>query len=124
MQDGKHVILCIDDDPDILSFMKIVLESKDYVVVQAESAETGLKLYKESSPDLLIVDLMMEEVDAGTNFVKELKLLGNEAPIFMLSSAGDNLSMATDVSELGLSGVFQKPVDPENLLAVVAAKLG
>jgi len=123
MQDGQHVILCIDDDPDILSFLKIVLEAEGYVVPQASSAEDGLKVYKETKPDLLIVDLMMEEVDAGTNFIKEIQVLGNEAPIFMLSSAGDNLNMATDISALGLSGVFQKPVDRDQLLTVIRAKL-
>ena len=123
MQDGQHVILCIDDDPDILSFLKIVLEAEGYVVPQASSAEEGLKVYKETKPDLLIVDLMMEEVDAGTNFIKEIQVLGNEAPIFMLSSAGDNLNMATDISALGLAGVFQKPVDRDQLLTVIRAKL-
>ena len=123
MQDGQHVILCIDDDPDILSFLKIVLEAEGYVVPQASSAEDGLKVYKETKPDLLIVDLMMEEVDAGTNFIKEIQVLGNESPIFMLSSAGDNLNMATDISALGLSGVFQKPVDRDQLLTVIRAKL-
>ena len=123
MQDGKHVILCVDDDPDVLSFLKIVLEADGYVVVQAASGEDGLRIFKESAPDLLVIDLMMEEVDAGTNFVKEVKILGNEAPIFMLSSAGDNLNMATDISTLGLAGVFQKPVDRDQLLAVIRAKL-
>ena len=123
MLDGKHVILCVDDDPDVLSFLKIVLEADGYVVAQALSAEDGLKTYRESAPDLLVIDLMMEEVDAGTNFVKEVKILGNEAPIFMLSSAGDNLNMATDISALGLAGVFQKPVDRDQLLAVIRAKL-
>ena len=35
---------------------------------------------------------MMEEVDAGTNFVKDVTLLGNTAPVFLLSSVGDNFS--------------------------------
>ena len=74
MQDGKHVILCVDDDPDILLFLRTVLEASDYVVVEAATAEEGLRVYQEHQPDLLIVDLMMEEVDAGTSFVKELKV--------------------------------------------------
>ena len=119
-----HKILCIDDDPDILSFLTIVLEKEGFEVHTAESAETGLVAYKEIHPDLLIVDLMMEEVDAGTNFVKELRLLNNRAPIFMLSSAGDNLNLATDYSELGLSGVFQKPMNRERLISMIKAKLG
>ena len=124
MQDGKHVILCIDDDPDILSFLKIVLEAEGYAYAGAESAEDGLRVYKEVNPDCIIVDLMMEEIDAGAGFVKEMRLLGNQAPVYMLSSAGDNLHMTTDYTSLGLAGVFQKPLARETLLAVLQAKLG
>ena len=124
MQDGKPVILCIDDDPDTLFVLRTVLEANGYIMAGADSAETGLKVYKEAKPDLLIVDLMMEEVDAGTNFVKDLKALGNTAPIYMLSSLGDNLNMITDYSALGLAGVLQKPLDNDRLLAILKAKLG
>lgn len=124
MQDGKHVILCIDDDDDILFFLRTVLEAKGYKVLTAGTAEEGLRLFKSTTPDFLIVDLMMEEVDAGTRLVKELKLLGNTAPIFMLSSVGDNLSMTADYTSLGLSGVLQKPVDEQQLLTILKAKLG
>lgn len=123
MQDGKHVILCIDDDPDILLFLKTVLESGGYVVAEAATAEQGLKVYKDTQPDLIVLDLMMEEIDAGTNFVKELKALRNTAPIYMLSSVGDNLALEADYSSLGLAGVLQKPVTSEQLLAIIEAKL-
>ena len=124
MQDGKPVILCIDDDPDILFFLRTVLEKGGYVMKEASTAEDGLRLFKESNPDLVIVDLMMEEVDAGTSFVKEVRAAGGDTPIYMLSGVGDNLNLMTDYSSLGLSGVFQKPVDNERLLKVLAAKLG
>ncbi|MBM4118061.1 response regulator [bacterium] len=124
MKDGKTVILCIDDDPDILSYLRIVLESAGYVMAEAPSAEEGLRIYRDCKPDLIIVDLMMEEVDAGTSFVRELRALGNKAPIFMLSSTGDNLAMAIDTTQLGLAGVLQKPVSKERLLNLIKAKLG
>jgi DNA-binding response OmpR family regulator len=72
----------------------------------------------------VIVDLMMEEVDSGTRFVKELRLLGNTAPIFMLSSVGENLNLSADPTALGLAGVFQKPIDRATLLGVLKARLG
>ena len=123
MQDGKHVILCVDDDDDILFFLQTVLEAKGYMVFTAGTAEEGLRLFKSTAPDFLIVDLMMEEVDAGTRLVKELRLLGNTAPIYMLSSVGDNLTMNADYTSLGLSGVLQKPVDERQLLTILEAKL-
>ncbi len=123
MKDSKHVILYIDDDQDCLDAVRIILEANGYEMVEAQSAEEGLNVYKKSDPDFIIVDLMMEEVDAGTSFVKELRILGNKAPIYMLSSVGDNLSMTTDYSELGLSGVFQKPMEPDTLLTILKVKL-
>ncbi len=123
MQDGKHVILCVDDDPDLLDALKLVLESNGYVMVPARSAAEGLTKFKEANPDLIIVDLMMEEVDAGTSLVKELKAAGNDKPVYMLSSVGDQVNLNINYNELGLSGVFQKPIDNQQLLGVLNSKL-
>jgi DNA-binding response OmpR family regulator len=92
-------------------------------MVEAASAEDGMKVYKAAKPDLLIVDLMMEEVDAGARLVRELKAEGNTRPVYMLSSVGDGLSMNIDPAALGLSGVLQKPVDSNVLLTLIKAKL-
>ncbi len=123
MQEPKHVILCLDDDPDFLDSMRVVLEANGYQMVEARSAEEGLRAYKQAKPELIIVDLMMEEVDAGTGFVRELMALGNQAPIYLLSSIGDDLAMSTDYADLGLAGVFQKPIDHHHLLTILRTKL-
>ncbi len=124
MRDGKHVVLYVDDDPDMLDTIGMVVESAGYVFERAATAEEGLRRYKEVQPDFVIVDLMMEEVDAGTSLVKELKLIGNKAPVYMLSSVGDQLNMQTQYGDLGLTGVFQKPVSFETLKSTLKAKLG
>jgi DNA-binding response OmpR family regulator len=124
MKEGKHVILYVDDDRDFLDSTKLVLEANGFIVETAESAEDGLKAFKRCKPDLVIIDLMMEEVDAGAGLVKELKLAGNKAPLYMLSSVGDQLHMSTDTAALGLSGVFQKPVNFDNLVRTIKQKLG
>jgi len=123
MRDGKPLILCVDDDADLLDLLRMQLEKGGYAVDTAFTAEEGLANFKQNQPDLIIVDLMMEEIDAGTNLVKELKLAGNKAPIFMLSSMGDQLDVSTGYRQLGLDGVFQKPVNAEALLRTIKAKL-
>lgn len=123
MQGKQYVIMLIDDDQDFIAATKTVLEASGYIVKEAKSAEQGLNAYKSVKPDLILVDLMMEEIDSGANFVKELKLLGNTAPVFLLSAAGDEMTDNVDYSELGFSGVFQKPVDTGRLLNVIRAKL-
>jgi DNA-binding response OmpR family regulator len=123
MSEKKPVILIVDDDPDILDTFRLILEKHDYVMVGAETAEDGLREYKEKKPDLIIVDLMMEEVDSGTGLVRDLQALGNQAPVYMLSSIGDSLHASTDYVELGLSGIFQKPINSETLLTTLRMKL-
>jgi CheY-like chemotaxis protein len=124
MSESKPLILYVDDDPDYLEVMRVVLESGGYAMAEASSAEQGLEVYKRLRPDLVIVDLMMEEVDSGTAFVKELRLLGNQAPIYMLSSVGESMSLSADHMALGLSGIFQKPIDRATLLGVLKTRLG
>ena len=123
MQNGKPVILYIDDDQDFLDGMRAILEANGYTMIEALSAEDGLKVFRKGQPDLVLVDLMMEEVDAGTGFVKDLKALGSDVPVIMISSAGDNLSLTTDYTQLGLAGLFQKPVDPDVLLTILKQRV-
>ena len=124
MEDGRHVILCIDDDPDILASLRVVLESEGYVVITAASAAEGLELHRARCPDLLIVDVMMEEVDSGLALARSVRQSGSAAPMFFLSSSGDYLFGAVDVGQFGAVGVFQKPVEPAMLLSVVRKALG
>jgi CheY-like chemotaxis protein len=123
MQDGKYVIMVIDDDPDFLQVMSLFLEANGYIAAEAKSAEDGLKVYKKTKPDLILVDLMMEEIDAGTNFAKELRLLNNNAPVYLLSGAGDEMTDNIDYAQLGFAGVFQKPIQNDRLLSIIKAKL-
>jgi len=123
MKDGKHVILCVDDDDDVLFTLRVILESAQYIMVGARTAEEGVRRYREHRPDFVLVDLMMEESDSGASFARELKALGNRAPVYMLSTVGDQLSGSVDPAQLGLDGVFQKPINAETLLLTLKTKL-
>jgi DNA-binding response OmpR family regulator len=123
MKNGHYLILCVDDDQDVLTSLRLVLEKNGYAMAEANSAEEGVRVYREAKPDFVIVDLMMESVDAGRNFVKELQLLRNTAPVYMLTSVGDSLAQNVQISDLGLTGVLQKPVDFNSLLVTLRRKL-
>jgi CheY-like chemotaxis protein len=123
MVENKKLILCVDDDQDFLDSMRMILEEEGFLMETASSAEEGVRRYKELKPACVLVDLMMEEIDSGTSFVKEIKAMGDAPPIFMLSSMGDNLALNTSYTELGLNGVLQKPVDPVILAKTLKTKL-
>ncbi len=121
---GKPLILYVEDDPDYREAVRMMIEAGGYEVIEADSAEAGLHCYRTHHPDLVIVDLMMEEVDAGTNLVKELRALGQEVPVFLLSSVADSLMMQKDGRDFGLAGVLQKPIKSETLLSILRSRLG
>lgn len=124
MDERTPVILYVEDDADYRDMVQAILETNGYRMVGAATAEDGLHAFDRESPDLVLVDLMMEEIDAGTNLITRLRAAGCEVPIYMLSSVGDDFALTTNVQELGLAGVFQKPIDPETLLAVLKVRLG
>jgi len=123
MKDGRYVILCVDDDPDIIDTLRIVLEAHDYIMISADNAGEGLLKFQECQPDLVIIDLMMEEVDAGTQLVTKIRAEQHDAIVYLLSSVGDQLHQMTDTAALGLAGTFQKPIHPAQLLRTLEAKL-
>ncbi|NIA15522.1 MAG: hydrogenase maturation protease [Nitrospiraceae bacterium] len=124
MDTSKKTILAIDDDPDIRAALRVVLEAEGFAVGEASTGEEGIKVAERTQPDAIICDLMMENVDSGTTVARSLKESGYAGPIYMLSSAGDTVRYNLDARELGLAGIFQKPIDPRTLVATLRAKLG
>ena len=123
MREGKHVVLYVEDDADYQDMVREILEAADFEMVAASSAEEGIRAWDAEKPDLVIVDLMMEEVDAGTSLITDLRARGCDVPIYMLSSVGDDLAISMDYGALGLAGVFQKPIDGRSLVTILKARL-
>jgi DNA-binding response OmpR family regulator len=115
--------LTIDDDPDIRAALRMVLESEGFSVGEAATGEEGVKIAGRIKPDAIIIDLMMESVDSGSVAAQKLKDNGYGGPIYMLSSAGDTVRYNLDARELGLAGIFQKPIDPKTLVTTLRSKL-
>jgi two-component system response regulator PrrA len=119
----KATLLIIDDDADIRSSMRMMLEAAGFSVGEAGTADEGLKTTERIRPDAIIVDLMMESVDAGSRLSQTLMAQGFEGPIYLLSSAGDSVRYNLDPREMGLAGIFQKPVDHAALISTLKRKL-
>jgi len=119
----EKTVLIIDDDADIRASMRIVLEAAGFSVGEAGDGEEGLKVAQKVNPDAVIVDLMMETVDAGSKVSVKLKESGFKGPIYLLSAAGDTVRYNIDAKELGLDGIFQKPINHEVLISTLKTKL-
>ena len=118
-------ILIVDDDPDMVEATRIVLERDGYTVVNAPNLEEGLQKLAETDPDLLILDVMMEEPDDGLRFARQVRRTGNKLPILMLTSVNRamGLQIGKDEEMVPVDEFVEKPVDPAVLSAKVKALL-
>jgi len=123
MRAGQYVILCVTEDRGRWKALREALEAHDYLFEGAASPEEALRACHTVKPDLLIVDLPMGEADAGTGLVSNLKAAGFRTPIYLLCTVDDMLRMDLKGVESWLAGVFQKPLDLENLLAALDSRL-
>ncbi|HOT22878.1 MAG TPA: response regulator [Thermoleophilia bacterium] len=118
-------ILIVDDDPDIIEAGKLVLEREGYEVEGASNRAEGLARIEESKPDLLILDVMMEEPDDGLNMARELRKTGHTLPIIMLTSVNAAMGLNIDKDEemVPVDEFQSKPVEPATLIAKVRGLL-
>ena len=121
-------ILIIDDDPDIVEGMKVVLESKDYEASNAKSGEDGIKKAKQEKFDLVILDVMMETKDKGFEVAREIKKENKDIPIIMLTAIKEKLGFdfkgeSGDQDWLPVDDYLDKPLKPQELIAKVESFL-
>jgi CheY-like chemotaxis protein len=126
-------ILIIDDDPDIILAVQLTLEAAGYQVIEAHNGVEGLKKVKAESPDLIILDVMMDTTTEG--FQVTLKLRSpdpaseyaafRDIPILMLTAIHSTtpLRFGPDEDYLPVDEFVDKPIDPDNLVKKVASLL-
>ncbi len=126
----KAKILIIDDDPDIVEAMKVVLESKNHQVAVAKSGEEGLKKVKSERPDLIILDVMMETGDKGFDVARDLKKdkKYKDIPILMLTAIKERTGLdfkkeAGDKDWLPVDDYCDKSLNPDELISKVDSLL-
>ena len=121
MQSKQKKILIVDDEPDILEFLQVILEEEGYVVLITEKGEFLEKLCNEGLPDLILLDMLLSGKD-GREIVKQLKHQEDtkHIPVIMLSAHPTARQTAL---EAGADDFIAKPFDIDDLLSIVALNL-
>lgn len=89
-------VLVVDDDDDYLLQEKTMLEQAGYRVVTAESRAQAEELLQQLRPDLAVVDLMMEEIDAGFTLCYRIKQKDPAIPVILLTAVASETGMEFD----------------------------
>ena len=119
------MILVVDDDPDVVAACRLILEREGYTVECAANADDGFRAVEALSPDLLVLDVMMEEPDDGLRLARQLRRGGYDLPILLLTSVNRamNVSIGKDEEIVPVDEFLEKPADPETLVRIVGMLL-
>lgn len=120
MGSNKYKILVIEDESNILSFVKTILEANNYQVIIGKSGKEGKLMYSSHMPDLVILDLGLPDMD-GLEFIKFTREF-SAVPIIVLSARTQE-SDKVSALDLGANDYITKPFGTEELLARVRAAL-
>ena len=131
---SRAKILVIDDDPDYLKVVSLILKSGPYLVVTANNPQEGKKKLFTEKPDLILLDIMMDSLFDGYSFCHDIKTSQEykefrDIPIIFVSAVKEKTGsrFSFDSSEQGLiepDGYIDKPVQPDDLFAQIEKLLG
>jgi two-component system alkaline phosphatase synthesis response regulator PhoP len=123
MSDKKKILL-IDDDPDFVEAVKVIVENGGYDVKVAYDGEEGLEAVAAEKPDLIVLDVMMPVMN-GHEACAKLKADPATAkiPIILLTAVADRVTTSTythrDMLESEAEDYMPKPVEPKELLNLI-----
>ncbi len=126
---AKEYILIVDDDPDFVETVSMLLENRGYEVGKAYDAFEGEASIKKRRPDLLVLDVMMPK-KSGYEFCKELKAntWTKDIPIMLLTAVGEAVPTTTYSHYEGMTTEAEdyvaKPVDAATLAEAVERLIG
>ena len=121
---GTSTILVIEDYTDSRTLLSSLLRAKGYKVVEARDGKEGVLQANRITPDLILMDLAMPEMD-GVEAARQLRQRNtlSRTPIFVISAYA-TADVKRDAIAAGCAEVFAKPLDIESLLFRIKATLG
>ena len=129
MTAGEKTILIVDDDADFVESVSCFLEANHFKVVKARGGAAALQLAKSEPPDLVLMDIMMDERTEGFFTVQEMRRTAElrDVPVFVLSAIYEKLpdfGIAPENAWLGHDEFLSKPVNLPQLLEKIRRRVG
>lgn len=113
---SKPVILIVDDEEGIRESLSGILEDDGYDVLTADSGEEAVKILRETSPDLIFLDIWLTGMD-GIKTLQEIKAMKPDVSVIMISGHG-SIELAVKATQTGAYDFLEKPLSLERVLLV------
>jgi two-component system response regulator VicR len=118
-------ILCIEDEPEMIDLIRIILGRRGFEVQGATGGLEGLKMVRETLPDLVLLDLMMPDMD-GWEVYQQMKADESTRgiPVIVVTAKAQNIDKVLGLHIAKVDDYIPKPFSPQELLNSVERIIG
>ncbi len=112
----KRRVLCIEDEPEMIDLMRLILERKGFEVLGAVGGRQGLEAVREHMPDLVLLDLMMPDVD-GWEVYRQMKADAQlrQIPVVIVTAKSQSIDRVLGLHIAKVDDYVTKPFGPNDL---------
>lgn len=125
MAEEKKTVVCIEDEPEMIDLVKLILGRKGFELIGAVGGREGLEKVREFKPDLVLLDLMMPDMDGWEVYQQmkaddELKVI----PVIVVTAKAQSIDKVLGLHIAKVDDYVTKPFGPQELLQSVNKVLG
>ena len=120
----KHIV-CIEDEPEMIELIRLILSRRGFDVHGAPGGKEGLEMVREMHPDLVLLDLMMPEMD-GWEVYQQMKADAStrDIPVIVVTARAQNIDKVLGLHIAKVDDYIAKPFGPQELMDSVEKILG
>lgn len=124
MAKDKKIVVCIEDEPEMIDLVKLILRRAEFEFIGAVGGREGLEKVRELQPDLVLLDLMMPDVD-GWEVYRQMKADEElkQIPVIVVTAKAQSIDKVLGLHIAGVDGYVTKPFSPQELLETVKSVL-
>jgi two-component system response regulator VicR len=116
----KRTIVCIEDEPEMVDLIRLILSRKGFDVLGAGTGMEGLDIIRNRTPDLVLLDLMMPDMD-GWEVYQQMKAdeKTHDIPVIVVTAKAQSIDKVLGLHIAKVDDYIAKPFSPQDLLASV-----
>jgi len=125
MADEPKRVVCIEDEPEMIDLVRLILGRKGFYVIGANGGIEGLETVRREKPDLVLLDLMMPDMD-GWEVYQQIKADSalREIPVIVVTAKAQSIDKVLGLHIAKVDDYITKPFGPQELLESVEKILG
>jgi DNA-binding response OmpR family regulator len=122
---AEKTVVCVEDEPEMIDLIKLILRRKEFKLVGAVGGREGLKTVRELKPDLVLLDLMMPDMD-GWEVYRQMKADDElkQIPVIVVTAKAQSIDRVLGLHLAKVDDYITKPFSPQELLESVSDILG